>query len=306
MSKIKSPSRSRNLANKVIQAAFEILKANGGSLRITELIEKIKLTVKLEPWDTELYEKTNYTRWISILHFYSIDCVKAGFLYKKKGVWSLTAEGEVLIPEGGNVILEKAVHAYRAWKRQRKTEDSEVEVETEVAVAEETFEHKQKALLEQVAEQASKGLEDFINAKTWIEFQDLIAALLGGMGYHISHVAPKGRDGGIDIIAYTDPLGTKPPRIIVQVKHRPESSISSDDIQRLIGTMKRESDVGIFVTSGDFSAPAKIEARNSGKHIELIDFDRLLNLWVEYYPKMNDEQKTLLPLQAIYFLGSNE
>ncbi|MCK6639453.1 MAG: Mrr restriction system protein [Bacteroidia bacterium] len=306
MSKSKSPSASRTLANKVILAAFEILKANGGSLRITELIDKIKTTVKFDAWDTELYEKTNYVRWISILHFYSIDCVKAGFLYKKKGVWTLTPEGEALIPLGGNALLDKAVQAYRAWKRQQRVEGAEIEVETEVAVAEESFEHQQKALLEQVAEQASKGLEDYINGKTWNEFQDLVAALLAGMGYHIAHVAPKGRDGGIDIIAYTDPLGVKPPRIIVQVKHKPEKSISSDDIQRLIGTMKRDSDVGIFVTSGDFSQPAKMEARSSGKHVELIDFDRLINLWTEYYPKMNDEQKSYLPLQAIYFLGSTE
>ena len=70
--------------------------------------------------------------------------------------------------------------------------------------------------------------------------------------------------------------------------------------------MKRESDVGIFVTSGEFSQPAQIEARTSGKHIELIDFDRFIELWIEYYGKMQDIQKYMLPLQPIYFLGSIE
>ena len=126
------------------------------------------------------------------------------------------------------------------------------------------------------------------------------------MGYHISEIASRGPDGGIDIIAYTDPLGTKLPRIIVQVKHRPEASISSDEIQKLAGTLKRTSDVGIFVTSGLFSKPAMKEARESREHIELIDFERFLTLWIENYPDLSDEQKNMLPLQPIYFLGSNE
>lgn len=132
----------------------------------------------------------------------------------------------------------------------------------------------------------------------------MMAALLSSMGYYISHVAPKGKDGGIDVIAYNDPLGTKPPRIMVQVKHRPESKVPSDDIQKLIGVMPRNSDVGIFVTSGEFSGPAIIQARQSGKHIELIDFDRFIDLWTQHYNKMDDEQKYMLPLHPIYFLGS--
>ena len=126
------------------------------------------------------------------------------------------------------------------------------------------------------------------------------------MGYHISEVAKRGPDGGIDIIAYTDPLGTSQPRIIVQVKHRPNDNVSSDEVQKLAGTLKRNTDVGIFVTSGNFSKPAIKEARESREHIELIDFNRLTSLWQEYYSKMDDEQKNLLPLHPIYFLGSND
>jgi len=44
----------------------------------------------------------------------------------------------------------------------------------------------------------------------------------------------------------------------------------------------------------------------SRDHLQLIDFDRLVDLWQQYYSKLADEQKNLLPLQAIYFLGSNE
>ncbi len=169
-----------------------------------------------------------------------------------------------------------------------------------------TLSPEKKALLNQYEENANNGIRNFIISKNPYEFQDIVASLLDAMGYHISDIAPRGPDGGIDIIAYTDPLGTKQPRIIVQVKHRPNESVSSDAIQKLSGTLKRNTDVGIFVTSGQFSKPAIKEARDSREHIELIDFDRFISLWIEYYERMNDEQKKILPLYPIYFLGSNE
>jgi restriction system protein len=36
-------------------------------------------------------------------------------------------------------------------------------------------------------------------------------------------------------------------------------------------------------------------------HVELIDMDRLIALWQEFYPKMADDDKVLLPLIPIYF-----
>jgi restriction system protein len=227
-------------------------------------------------------------------------------MQKSKGTWILTPEGEEAMKLGAEEMLNNATKAYREWKSKQVVEELTEAAKEIGEYAIESIERKQQALIEQNEEQAAAGLRNFILSKNPYEFQDMVAALLNAMGYFISHVSPKGRDGGIDIIAYTDPLGTKPPRIVVQVKHRPDTVISSDDIQRLNGTMKRESDVGIFVTSGEFSQPAKQEARSSGKHVELIDFDRFIDLWIQYYDKMNDAQKYMLPLQPIYFLGSIE
>jgi restriction system protein len=303
----KEISRSRKVAAKALFNAFKVIKENGGSMRGFDVIAKLRDTVKFDEWESERYEKTGYIRWESILHFFTIDCIKAGFMQKSKGQWILTPEGEEAMKLGQDGMLAAANKLYKDWKSKQKPDEEDKDIEpSEANGKEETFEQKQKALLEQIGDQAYQGIRDYILSKNPYEFQDLVAGLLSSMGYFISLVSPKGRDGGIDIIAYTDPLGTKQPRIIVQVKHRPDSSISSDDIQRLIGTMKRETDVGLFVTSGDFSQPAKAEARLSGKHIELIDFNRFIELWIQYYDKMKDETKYMLPLQAIYFLGSNE
>lgn len=297
-------SKSKKIAEKTIYATLKILKKAGGEMRGKEVVDSIRETVTFDDYEMHQYKKTGYIRWESILHFYTIDCMKAGFLRKNKGMWILTKEGEEAIKLGPEKLLNTATKIYREWDAKRKKEKAE-DIEEDEEIKSDKGQ-AQKALLSQFEDNANTGLRNFIIDKNPYEFQDLVGALLDAMGYHISDIAKRGPDGGIDIIAYTDPLGTKQPRIIVQVKHRPNDSVSSDDIQKLAGTLKRSTDVGIFVTSGQFSKPAMKESRESREHIELIDFDRFISLWVEYYPKMTDEQKNSLPLHPIYFLGSND
>ena len=133
----------------------------------------------------------------------------------------------------------------------------------------------------------------------------MVAALLRAMGYHTPFIAPKGKDGGIDIIAYVDPLGAQTPRIKVQVKHRPEASIGASDIRALLGIL-RTGDIALFVTSGSFSPDAKSTSTSSREFIRLIDGNDFIDMWQEYYDKMSDEDKNKLPLKRIAFLGSND
>ncbi|ESU27075.1 hypothetical protein FLJC2902T_22530 [Flavobacterium limnosediminis JC2902] len=298
-----SKSKSQKIAEKTIFATFKILKEAGGEMRGKDVVDKIRETVEFDEYESHRYEKTGYIRWESILHFYTIDCMKAGFLRKHKGTWILTDEGEKAMKLGAEKLMETASKLYREWDGKRKQETVEEDIED---FKEEDSGQVQKSIISQYEDEAFNGIRNYIISKNPYEFQDLVAELLRAMGYHISDVAQRGPDGGIDIIAYTDPLGTRQPRIIVQVKHRPNDNVSSDEVQKLAGTLKRNSDVGIFVTSGSFSKPAIKEARESREHIELIDFERLTSLWQEYYSKMNDEQKNLLPLHPIYFLGSND
>ncbi len=298
-----SKSKSQQIAEKTIFAAFKILKEAGGEMRGKDVVDKIRETVSFDDYESHRYEKTGYIRWESIMHFYTIDCMKAGFLRKHKGNWILTDEGEKAIKLGAEKLLQTATKLYREWDGKRKKETVEEDIEN---FTDEDSNQVQQSIINQYEDEAFNGIRKFIISKNPYDFQDLVAGLLKAMGYHISEVAQRGPDGGIDIIAYTDPLGTRQPRIIVQVKHRPNDAVSSDEVQKLAGTLKRNTDVGIFVTSGTFSKPAVKEARESREHIELIDFNRFTSLWQEYYSKMNDEQKNLLPLHPIYFLGSNE
>ena len=296
--KIEKYAPSKQTAIKTLFPAFKAIKNAGGDLQYSKVLEAIRNEVEFTKWELEKYESNGQFRWVTIFYFYTIDCVKAGFLVKKKGVWYITKEGEKAFKKGPVQLFELANEGYKKWNKEKeKAKDEDQEIEDDVP-------QLHKANIEDLEYQALTGIKENINSMNPYEFQSLVATLLDAMGYHIAFDAPRGPDGGIDIIAYNDPLGTKPPRIVVQVKHYPTSPISPDYIRSLGGTLHRPSDVGIFVTSGTFSKRAIQEARSSSKHIELIDIERFIELWQEYYGNLSDEKKSKLPLHPIYFLGN--
>src|ERR1019366_2758001 len=156
--------------------------------------------------------------------------VKAGWLIKKKGVWYLTSEGEEALKLGPDELLRSFYAAGDKWH-------AEHPVAREEAVAAEA--PAEVVSYDDVEQTAMEGLQNCINSKNPDEFQDLVAALLRGMGYYTPFVAPKGKDGGVDIVAYRDPLGAESPRIQAQIKHR-ESSATAQEVRQLIGLLQTE------------------------------------------------------------------
>jgi len=171
-------SPSRELASKVIFAALQILKEKGGQAPGREVIAEVESRVPLDDWARATFEKTGYVRWQSILHFYSIDCVKAGFLVKKKGVWYLTPEGESALKLGAAGLLAAATKAYREWKQENQPPDA---AEDEDVV--EGGQQGQEAAIHEIEQLAIDGLKKQIAIKNPYEFQELVAALLREMGY---------------------------------------------------------------------------------------------------------------------------
>jgi restriction system protein len=229
--------------------------------------------------------------------------VKSGFLLKKRGVWFLTPEGENALKLGEEGLFKAADEAYRKWRlaNPKTVDDAGAEPDAEAAEPAESLEPS----LDVIQTNAMEGIKTAIRAKNPYEFQDLCAALLRGMGYYTPFVASRGRDGGIDILAYRDPLGTTSPRIKVQVKHRTDAA-GAPEIRQLIGVLGSDGDVGIFIASGGFTSDANSAARNSRLHIELVDLDRVIELWQEFYPKMPDEDKQHLLLRPVYFHVAGE
>ena len=293
-------SRTKACATKTLYAVMKEMSRRGGSMSAKELYPFVNENVELTEWEKEPAGKMKYIRWTNSFQFYSIDYQKAGFIVKKNGNWYLTPEGEAALKKTPEEVMNIANDAYDEWRRLNpKEEKPETEPDDETA-------EKDNAMnLDFLESDAREGIRQFIVSKSPYEFQDMVAALLRAMKYYTPFVAPKGKDGGIDIIAYLDPLGAQTPRIKVQVKHKPDTAIGASDIRALLGVL-RAGDIALFVTSGTFSSDARNTSTSSREFIRLIDGDEFIDMWQEYYDKMSDDDKNMLPLKRIAFLGNNE
>ena len=175
-------SRSSALAAKTLFAAFQILKEKGGELPGREVIAEVGKRVELDDWARGSLPNSGNVRWQSVLHFYTIDAVKAGFMVKKNGVWYLTPDGERALSLGDVGLLHAAQTAYREWKAGRQEVESPTDDEEHRAYSDKNADNDVTMTLERIEQTALEGLERYIAKKNPYEFQDLVAALLRGMG----------------------------------------------------------------------------------------------------------------------------
>lgn len=293
-------SRTKACATKTLYAVMKEMSRRGGSIPAKEIYPFVNENVELTDWEKEPAGKMQYIRWTNSFQFYSIDYQKAGFIIKKSGTWYITPEGEKVMKKTPEQVMNIANDAYHEWRRLNPKDDSPEEEPND-----ETAEKDNAMNLDLLESDAREGIRQFIVSKSPYEFQDMVAALLRAMDYHTPFIAPKGKDGGIDIIAYLDPLGAKTPRIKVQVKHKPETAIGASEVRALSGVLKA-GDIALFVTSGTYSADARNAASGNDKFIRLIDGNDFIDMWQKYYDKMTDDDKNMLPLKRISFLGNNE
>jgi restriction system protein len=297
---------SKARASVFIKAAMEALNEAGGSLPLRDVKKAVAQKVTFDDHDLARYEKTGYVRWESVLHFYSIDAVKAGFIRKSGGRWHLTDEGREALKLPAKELLDEAVRRYRAWKAEQPTGAIGKPADLPVVDEEQAVIATERAFVLETAESEARGeIEDYVMALGPYEFQELVAALLRGMGYATPHIAAPGPDGGTDILAYPDPLGAKTPHVRVQVKHRKSQKAGREEIAALRGIIRQDREIGLFVSSGGFSSQAVSEARNGAVHIQLMDLDTFLESWMACYDKLAEEDRALLRLRPVYFLAPN-
>jgi len=265
-------------------------------MQASQVLKAVEKRVPPTAKEQEDYASTpGVRRYEKIVRFATIGPVKAGWLVKDKGTWTLTDEGRAAYKAFPNPddLRKEWDRLYREWKKgQPKLEDDEGEGEVD----------EPTSSLEEAEESAWAEIREYVSGMPPYDFQDLVAALLKAMGYHVLWVAPPGPDRGVDIIAHNDPLGTTAPRIKVQVKRQAESKIGREGVSAFLGTLGG-ADVGIFVSAGGFTAEAEREARShEGRRITLIDLDRLVELWIEHFERLDDEARQMLPLKPVYFL----
>jgi len=293
---------TRQRTGQFLRVIFKLLTDKPDGLQAKDILAEIPKIIPLTEYESGYYSSTpNSTRFEKIVRFATIDLVKAGWLVKNKGRWFITEEGKqaynkIKDPEE---FYKEAVRLYREWKKARPQENV-LDVDDE-----EPDNSKVAVTVEEAEELAWEQVRQYLQNMNAYEFQDLVADLLRAMNYHVAWIAPPGKDRGIDIIAYTDPLGASVPRIKVQVKHRDQST-SVEGLRAFMSVLGTDH-LGLFVASGGFTSDAKEEARTQERRkITLIDLENLFDLWVEHYPKLTQEARQRLPLKSIYFLAPAE
>lgn len=300
------PEVTRKRTGQLLQELFRILRQNNRSLPAKLAITKVEEKFTLTKYEAGEY-KSGGRRFGFIIRFATVDCVKAGWLLKSKGNWILTESGEAALdkyPDDPESFYKEACRLYNAWKKTQPGDESE----TPDDLPDETPTPESKTAsitFEEAEEQAWDEIRKFISTRPPYEFQDMVASLLKTLGYHVTWIAPPGKDGGIDVLAWSDPLGLKPPRVKVQVK-RQQAKVSVEGLRSFLAVLGDE-DVGIFVCTGGFTKDAEDEARTQEKRkISLIDLERFVEMWTENYSRLEDAAKRKFPLQPIWFLAPME
>ena len=286
----------------LIQALFRILEKYPGGMKARDALAALAATVTLTEYEAGSYESGR--RFEKIVRFATVDTVRAGWLIKNDGIWTLTGEGAKALKLYKDPLEfhKKAAQIYQCWLKDHKksktgldspiAEESDLEDESDKSVS---------VSYEEAKEQAQEKIDTFLHAMDAHAFQRLVAELLKAIGYHVTWIAPPGKDGGVDILAYTDPLGTQGPRIKVQVKQQ-QKAVTEPDLKSFMANIGQH-DSGIFFCTGGFTKDAEAYARSQeSKRIMLVDSAKLVQLWTDNIPRLSDQAWQRLPLTPIYFL----
>ena len=271
-------------------------------MKARDALAALAATVTLTEYEAGSYESGR--RFEKIVRFATVDTVRAGWLIKNDGIWTLTGEGAKALKLYKDPLEfhKKAAQIYQCWLKDHKK--SKTGLDSPIAEESDLEDERDKSVsvsYEEAKEQAQEKIDTFLHAMDAYAFQRLVAELLKAIGYHVTWIAPPGKDGGVDILAYTDPLGTQGPRIKVQVKQQ-QKAVTEPDLKSFMANIGQH-DSGIFFCTGGFTKDAEAYARSQeSKRIMLVDSAKLVQLWTDNIPRLSDQAWQRLPLTPIYFL----
>lgn len=280
-----------------MRGVFDVLADHADGIKARDALTEVEKHLGMTDFEAANYPGSDVRRFEKSVRFVTINAVKAGWMVKEAGVWTPTPEGlqahlKFADPEQ---FLAEAQKLYREWEKAQPQE----EVDEDLDEAEEDF-SASSVTLERAEEASWEEVREVLHQMDPYDFQHLVAGLLRGMGYYVNWVAPRGKDRGIDIVALGDSLGTKGPRIKVQVKR--ERNKTSATTLRAFYSVLHEGEVGVFVTLGGFTSDAEAEARNEIRRIRLIDATEFFRLWSLHYYDIPEEDRRRLPISFVPFL----
>ena len=267
-----------------IRIVFSRLWEEPSGLPAGDVLMYIPKATPLSDYEKSYYPSTTIPRYEKIIRLATIPLVKAGWLVKSKGRWYLTEEGRRACRsfQGPEDFYKQAVQLLDEWRQS----------------------HSALTLVtEEAEEQAWAQIRQYLQAMKPYEFQDLAGELLKAMGYHVAWIAPPEKDHGrIDLVAYTDPIGAKGPRILVQLQHKGQP-VTMEGLKAFLSVMS-DGDYGLLISTGGFTYEvSEARRKETFKKTTLLDLENFFDLWVRYYDQLSEEARARFPLTKIYFLS---
>ena len=197
-----------------------------------------------------------------------------------RGIYAITPIGKKVLQENPPTIDKNYLSQFAGFQSfiNRKEIDSISTNET-AKTPDDIFENS----YENINKKLESDLLDEVMHLSDTAFEQMVLDLMVKMGYgqfkDSSRTTPKSHDGGIDGIIMADKLGFN--LIYVQAKHWGRNHVVGyQELTAFGGAIAGKNGHGLFVTTSNFSMPAKEYAKK--QHIILIDGEKLSQYMNEY------------------------
>lgn len=231
-----------------------------------------------------------------MVRFATIPAAQSGWMTKESGTWTVTDEGLGALDRYTNPedLFAKAETSSKESPLESPNsvdEKEEEDLESEVEAA---------TSLEGDQDNARSEILEFLGKMPPFDFQAVCAKLVSALGHEVVWISPPGPDGGLDFVAYADPIGASGRRIKGQAK-RQQSKQDVNDVGAFTSKLKGD-DVGVFIALGGFTKNALADSFSNEQRLILLDGADLINLWIENYGQLDEEARDLLALKPVWRL----
>jgi hypothetical protein len=277
--------------NQILKTVFELLWFEPQGLYVSDIIKYLKEAIPFNDFETAPYPFAPYIpRYEVVVRIGTIPLVKAGWMEKtKNGRWYITAAGRDACRhfKDSNEFFEMSVQLLQEWNQKESRRLAIFNTDPYVKANELSW----------------AQIKQYFEILDIREIRTIISSLLKALGCHIIWVVSfQDENSPIDMICSRDPLGLKPPRIVVHIAKT--SEMTTEKEIEFFSKDLNPTDVGIYFSFGGFASGLKeYTLERKLPVIRLIDLESFVDLWVKNLEKLDNQGYSKFPLRPIHFLA---
>lgn len=151
---------------------------------------------------------------------------------------------------------------------------------------------------------AQSELASHISRLSENDLLQLTAAAMRGMGYATVFEPGPDEQAGTSVYAFPRPdTGQQIPSIRLVARPGGKTEMTAGELAIVQDWLTGTGDLGVVVSVPGFADGAERALRRDAVHLEMVDLDGLLAIWLTQYEGLSAPDRALLPLQPIYFLA---